>query len=229
MPIWISHGSGPSGKRSAKACGLFSTQLHNLEKYPNYIFGASQAQLYRWIEEGAPELYQRVKAAVQAGRWEVQGATWVEMDSNLISGESMLRQFYYGKQFFRREFGLDMKILWLPDSFGYSACLPQVMKLAGVPYFLTQKMSWNTVNKFPYHTFRWQSPDGSEVLAHMLPDETYNGPVTAERMKFGERNYQERKISNQAIMLFGIGDGGAGPGYEHIERMERFRNIEGGA
>lgn len=215
--------------RETKRKGLrtFSTQLHNLEKYPDYIFGASQAQLYRWIEEGAPELYQRVKAAVQAGRWEVQGATWVEMDSNLISGESMLRQFYYGKQFFRSEFGLDMKILWLPDSFGYSACLPQVMKLAGVPYFLTQKMSWNTVNKFPYHTFRWQSPDGSEVLAHMLPDETYNGPVTAERMKFGERNYQERKISNQAIMLFGIGDGGAGPGYEHIERMERFRNIEG--
>lgn len=215
--------------RETKRKGLrtFSTQLHNLEQYPNYIFGASQAQLYRWIEEGDPALYQRVKAAVQGGRWEVQGATWVEMDSNLISGESMLRQFYYGKQFFRSEFGLDMKILWLPDSFGYSACLPQVMKLAGVPYFLTQKLSWNTVNKFPYHTFRWQSPDGSEVLAHMLPDETYNGPVTAERMKFGERNYQERKISNQAIMLFGIGDGGAGPGYEHIERMERFRNIEG--
>lgn len=217
----------PIRETKRKGARTFATQLHNLEKYPTYIFGASQAQLYDWIREEQPALYERVRSAAAAGRWEVQGATWVEMDSNLVSGESLLRQFYYGKQFFRRAFEQDMKILWLPDSFGYSACLPQVMKLAGVPYFLTQKMSWNTVNQFPYHTFRWQSPDGSEVLAHMLPDETYNGPVTADRMKFGERNYRERKVSSQAIMLFGIGDGGAGPGYEHIERMERFRDLAG--
>lgn len=99
------------------------------------------------------------------------------------------------------------------------------MKLADVPYFLTQKMSWNTVNKFPYHTFKWQSPDGSEVFAHMLPDETYNSPVKGSRLKFGEKNYQERAISNHAIMLYGIGDGGAGPGYEHIERMHRLGNL----
>lgn len=215
----------PIRESKRKGARTFSTQLHNIEKYPDYIFGASQAQLYSWIKTDYPELYERVRAAAKTPNWDVQGATWVEMDSNLISGESMIRQFYYGKKFFREEFGQDMKILWLPDSFGYSACLPQVMKLAGVPYFLTQKMSWNTVNKFPFHTFKWQSPDGTEVFAHMLPDDTYNGPVKGTRLKFGEKNYQERAISDKAIMLYGIGDGGAGPGYEHIERMKRFKDL----
>lgn len=215
----------PLRESRRKGGRTFSTQLHNIEKYPDYIFGASQAHLYNWIKEDYPEIYKRVLEAAKTPNWEVQGATWVEMDSNLISGESMIRQFYYGKKFFREEFNQDMKILWLPDSFGYSACLPQVMKLADVPYFLTQKMSWNTVNKFPYHTFKWQSPDGSEVFAHMLPDETYNSPVKGSRLKFGEKNYQERAISNHAIMLYGIGDGGAGPGYEHIERMHRLGNL----
>ena len=215
----------PIRESKRKGARTFSSQLHNIEKYPDYIFGASQAQLYDWIKEDYPQLYERVIEAAKTPNWDVQGATWVEMDSNLISGESMIRQFYYGKKFFREEFDQDMKILWLPDSFGYSACLPQVMKLAGVPYFLTQKLSWNTVNKFPYHTFKWQSPDGSEVFAHMLPDDTYNGPVTGHRLKFGEKNYQERAISDHAIMLYGIGDGGAGPGYEHIERMRRFNDL----
>lgn len=215
----------PIRESKRKGARTFSTQLHNIEKYPDYIFGASQAQLYDWIKEDYPQIYERVLEAAKTPNWDVQGATWVEMDSNLISGESMIRQFYYGKKFFREEFGQDMKILWLPDSFGYSACLPQVMKLAGVPYFLTQKMSWNTVNKFPYHTFKWQSPDGSEVFAHMLPDDTYNGPVEGMRLKFGEQNYQERPISDKSMMLYGIGDGGAGPGYEHIERMHRFNDL----
>lgn len=215
----------PIRESKRKGARTFSTQLHNIELYPDYIFGASQAQLYSWIKTDYPELYERVRAAAKTPNWDVQGATWVEMDSNLISGESLIRQFYYGKKFFREEFGQDMKILWLPDSFGYSACIPQVMKLAGVPYFLTQKMSWNTVNKFPYHTFKWQSPDGSEVFAHMLPEDTYNGPVLGRRTKFGENNYQERAISDKSIMLFGIGDGGAGPGYEHIERLQRFKDL----
>lgn len=215
----------PIRESKRKGARTFTTQLHNIEKYPDYIFGASQAQLYEWVKEEYPQIYERVCDAAKTPNWDVQGATWVEMDSNLISGESMIRQFYYGKKFFREEFGQDMKILWLPDSFGYSACLPQVMKLAGVPYFLTQKMSWNTVNKFPYHTFKWQSPDGSEVFAHMLPEDTYNSPVYGARLKFGEENYQERAISDKSMMLYGIGDGGAGPGYEHIERMHRFNDL----
>lgn len=212
-----------SKRKTARTC---ATQLMNIERYPGYIFGASQAQLYTWVKEEMPRLWERIRVQYEKGNWDLQGATWVEMDSNLISGESMIRQFYYGKQFYLNEFGEEMKILWLPDSFGYSACLPQVMKLADVPYFLTQKMSWNTVNKFPYHSFYWQGLDGSQVLAHMLPDDTYNSPIRADFLKFGEQNYQERAISDKAMLLFGIGDGGAGPGFEHLERLRRFENLK---
>lgn len=208
-----------------KGLRTFSTQLMNLDRYPDYVFGASQAQLFEWIKERDLSLYNRMKEYVKQGRFEVQGATWVEMDSNLISLESMIRQFYYGKKHFMKEFGLDMKILWLPDSFGYSPCLPQVMKLSNVPYFLTQKMSWNTVTKFPYHTFNWVGLDGSKVFAHMLPDNTYNSPCRADKMMFGVNNYQEKDITDKAFMLFGIGDGGAGPGFEHIERATRLKDL----
>ena len=217
----------PIRESKRKGARTFVTQMLNINRYPDYIFGASQGQLYQWIKESYPEIYAKIKTLAKGTNWDVQGATWVEMDSNLISGESIIRQFFYGKQFFLREFAQEMKIFFVPDSFGYSACLPQVMKLADVDYFLTQKMSWNNVNKFPYHTFKWQGLDGSEVFSHMLPESTYNSPCRADYLRFGERNYQERKISSKAMMLFGIGDGGAGPGFEHIERMNRFRDLRG--
>ena len=216
----------PIRETKRKAARTFTNQFTNFERYDDYIFGASQAQMYQWVKDCYPDIYSKVLELAKTPRWEVQGATWVEMDSNLISGESMIRQFYYGKRFFRDEFDQDMKIFWVPDSFGYSACIPQVMKLADVPYFLTQKMSWNTVTKFPHHTFKWQGLDGSEVFAHMLPENTYNSPCRADKIIFGEKNFQERKISNRAMMLFGIGDGGGGPGYEHIERLNRYRDIK---
>ena len=211
-----------------KGARTFATQILNIKKYPGYIFGASQAQLYVWMKEMYPALYAKVKELVREGKsWELQGATWVEMDSNLISGESLVRQFFYGKQFYLEEFSQEMKILWVPDSFGYSACIPQVAKLANVPYFLTQKMSWNTVNKFPYHSFYWRGLDGSEILAHMLPEDTYNAPVKATHLSGGEDNYMERAISDKAMSLFGIGDGGAGPGFEHLERLSRYADLKG--
>ncbi len=203
----------------------FATQIKNTELYDGYIFGASQAQLYSWVKDKYPRLYNKVKQLAHDGKWDVQGATWVEPDSNLIGGESLVRQFFYGKKFYRDEFGMDMKVFWVPDSFGYSACIPQVMKLADVPYFLTQKMSWSIYNKFPYHSFKWKGLDGSEVLAHMLPEDTYNSPCRADLMKTGEKRYAERAISNKSMMLFGVGDGGAGPGYEHIERAKRYENL----
>lgn len=217
----------PIRESKRKGARTFSTQLKNIELYPDYIFGASQAQLYQWMKDGYPAIYNRIKDAAKTKNWDLQGATWVEMDSNLINGESLVRQFFYGKKFFRDEFGEDMKIFWVPDSFGYSACIPQVMKLADVPYFLTQKISWSIYNKFPYHSFYWQGLDGSKVLAHMLPEDTYNSPVRADLMVFGESNYREREISNNAMMLYGIGDGGAGPGYEHIERALRYKDLSG--
>ncbi len=217
----------PIRESKRKGARTFTTQFMNIARYPDYIFGASQAQLYQWVKECYPDVYKKVQELAKTKNWDVQGATWVEMDSNLIGGESMIRQFFYGKKFFLEEFGQEMKIFWVPDSFGYSACIPQVMKLADVPYFLTQKMSWNTVNKFPYHTFNWQGLDGTQVFAHMLPDNTYNGPVRADFLDAGEKNYQERAISDKAMMLFGIGDGGAGPGFEHIERMHRLADLKG--
>lgn len=203
----------------------FATQIMNTEMYPGYVFGASQAQLYSWVKDRYPKVYAKVKDLVAEGKWDVQGATWVEPDSNLIGPESLVRQFFYGKKFYRDEFGLDMKIFWVPDSFGYSACVPQVMKLADVPYFLTQKMSWSIYNDFPYHSFYWKGLDGSTILAHMLPENTYNSPCYAGHMTKGEKRYIERPISNKSMMLFGIGDGGAGPGFEHIERGRRFESL----
>ncbi|MDR0854961.1 MAG: alpha-mannosidase, partial [Christensenellaceae bacterium] len=217
----------PIRETKRKGARTFTNQLLNIERYPHYKFGASQAQLYKWMKDLYPDVYARVKEAHAAGKWEIQGAAWVEPDSNLIGGESIIRQLYYGKRFFQDEFGEEMKILWLPDSFGYSGCIPQIMKLADVPYFLTQKMSWNTVNQFPLHTFRWAGIDGSVVLAHMLPENTYNSPVFGGTLKFGEKNYKERKISDISMSLFGIGDGGGGPGFEHIERAERFKDLKG--
>ena len=208
-----------------KGARTFATQMRNMELYDDYIFGASQAQLYLWMKENYPQIYEKVKELAKTPKWDVQGATWVEPDSNLISGESMIRQFYYGKKFFKKEFNQDMEIFWVPDSFGYSGCLPQIMKLAGVKYFLTQKMSWSVYNKFPYHTFNWKGIDGTAVLAHMLPEDTYNSPMRGDLLIKGEKNYKERKISDISMCLFGIGDGGAGPGYEHIERAHRYKNL----
>jgi alpha-mannosidase len=210
-----------------KGARTFATQLRLIEQYDNYIFGASQGQLFLWLKEKYPELYQEVKERVKDGRIEVQGAMWVEADSNLSGGEALIRQMLYGKQFFMEEFGLDMKICWLPDSFGYSGALPQILKGAGVPFFMTQKMSWNTVNEFPHHTFKWKGIDGSEVLAHMLPENTYNAPMLPSRNIKAVRNNKQKAIHNEHLALFGIGDGGAGPGIEHLERMKRQENLAG--
>lgn len=210
-----------------KGARTFATVLKLMESYPDYIFGASQPQLYQWMKERYPALYTKIKERVQEGRWEVQGAMWVEADTNLVSGESLVRQILYGKRFFQQEFGVDVQTLWLPDAFGYSAALPQIMKKSGVRYFMTQKLSWNAHNKFPYHTFWWEGIDGSRVLTHMLPEETYNGPATPSSTKLAEENYTESGISANALMLFGIGDGGGGPGREHLERLKRMQNLAG--
>jgi alpha-mannosidase len=221
--VWL----WPERESKRKGARTFATALANMALYPDYIFGASQPQLFQWIKDQYPALYARVKQSAAEGRFEVQGAMWVEADSNLTSGESLVRQLLYGKRFFRQEFGVEMNYLWLPDAFGYSGALPQILKKSGVEYFMTQKISWNLINTFPHQSFRWQGIDGSSVLAHMLPEETYNSPALPRSLSRIDKNYRDAGVSDRALLLFGIGDGGGGPGEEHLERLERLRNLAG--
>lgn len=210
-----------------KCARTFSSQLHLIGQYPDYVFGASQAQHYQMVKDHYPQLYARIKEAVKNGSWELQGGMWVEADCNVPSGESLVRQVLHGKNFFMDEFNVDVKNLWLPDVFGYSANLPQILSKAGVDYFLTQKLSWSKYNKFPHKTFVWEGIDGSQVLAHFPPEDTYNSGVNPKELCKVEANNPERGIVNQGLSLFGVGNGGGGPKEEHVERAVRARDLNG--
>lgn len=215
--------------RETKRKGLrtFATVMRMMEQFKQYNFGASQPQLYQWVKEQDDHLYQQLVEKVKEGRWEVQGAMWVEADTNITGGESLIRQMLYGKKFFKEEFDINVDVMWLPDVFGYTSVLPQIMKKSDVHYFMTQKMSWNNYTKFPHHTFMWEGSDGTEILTHMVPEDTYNSPLTPQSVKFAETNYQEAGISKDCLLLYGIGDGGGGPGEEHLERAKRIGQCQG--
>lgn len=208
-----------------KGARTFSTVIDLMKKYPDYVYGSSQPQLFLWIKENYPELYSEIKKLVKQGRFELQGAMWVEADTNLSSGESLVRQLLHGKRFFKEEFGVEINNLWLPDVFGYSAAMPQILKKAGVKYFMTQKLSWNKINVFPHHSFKWQGLDGSQVLSHMLPENTYNSGATPHTLMKNASEYRNIDVSDKCLTLFGIGDGGGGPGLEHLERLDRAKNM----
>jgi len=213
----------------------FATVLKLMEEYPNYKFMSSQPQLYYFLKERYPELYNKVKARIKEGRWEPEGGMWVEADCNLTSGESLVRQFMHGKQFFKEEFGIDNKILWLPDVFGYSGALPQIMKKCGIDYFMTTKLAWNQFNKVPFDTFMWRGIDGTEVFTHLITTlgvgqsaanffTTYNGMLHPDAIMGGWERYQNKEINNDILISFGYGDGGGGPTREMLEtslRMEK--------
>ena len=213
----------------------FATVLKLMDEYPNYRFMSSQPQLYAFLRERYPELYARLKERVREGRWEPEGGMWVEADCNLTSGESLVRQFIHGKRFFREEFGVDNRILWLPDVFGYSGALPQIMKGCGIDYFMTTKLAWNQFNQFPNDTFLWRGIDGTEILTHLITtlgvgqDEknyftTYNGLLHPDALIGGWRRYQNKAINNDILISYGYGDGGGGPTREMLEnslRMEK--------
>ncbi|NOY09878.1 MAG: alpha-mannosidase [Spirochaetes bacterium] len=209
-----------------KGARSFATALYLLDHYPEYIYSASQPQLYQWIKENYPQLYLRITERVTEHRIEPLGAMWVEPDTNIPSGESLVRQIIHGKRFFKEEFSIDSDILWLPDSFGFSAALPQILLKSRIKYFATQKLSWNSVNRFPYHSFNWEGIDGSTVIAHMLPEETYNSPATVESVYTIQKNYTEKAVSHHCLMVYGIGDGGGGPGIEHLERLNRIKKLK---
>ncbi|MBI4977908.1 MAG: alpha-mannosidase [Spirochaetes bacterium] len=210
-----------------KTARTFASQIANIERYPGFVFGASQAQLYKFVKDHYPELHAKVKKAIRDGSWEVQGGMWVEADCNLISGESMVRQFVHGKNFFKDEYGVDVKNLWLPDVFGYSANLPQILKRSGIDFFLTQKISWSQFNVFRHNTFIWRGIDGSEVITHFPPEDNYNSPLTPGVFRRAERNFKEKAFLDEYMTLAGIGNGGGGPKEEHIESGLRLTDSEG--
>ncbi len=208
-----------------KGVRTLATALHLMETYPDYRLGVSQAQLLQWVEKASPHLFKRIQKAVADGRIDLQGAMWVEPDCNIPTGESLVRQILTGRRYFEEKFGYCPRHAWLPDVFGFNGQIPQILRKSGLDYFLTQKLSWNTVNRFPYHSFVWRGIDGSTVLAHMLPEDTYNGPGAPRSVAHIAKNYSERDVSRHALMCFGIGDGGGGPGEEHLERMDRIRHL----
>lgn len=217
-----------------KAQRSFSNMLSLMERYPEFIFMSSQPQLYEYFKEEQPELYEKIKEYVKAGRWEVEGAMWLEADCNLSSGESLIRQILHGKRFMKDEFGVESKILWLPDVFGYSAALPQILKKTGVEKFVTSKISWNETNKMPYDSFMWQGIDGSEIFTYFLtaqPHEdykkgviytTYNGTCDPTMTLGTWERYQQKNYSSEVIVTLGFGDGGGGTTEEMLEQEKRL-------
>ncbi|KAI9866465.1 MAG: Glycoside hydrolase, 38 vacuolar alpha mannosidase [Trichoglossum hirsutum] len=215
----------PWAETKRKVARSWANQCDLLDRYPEHRFVASQAQQYKWLEQDYPSLFDRVKAKVKKGTFHPIGGSWVEHDTNMPSGESLVRQFIHGQRFFESHFGERCTTFWLPDTFGYSSQLPQICRLAGMSRFLTQKLSWNNINKFPHTTFNWVALDGSQVLCHMPPSETY----TAEA-HFGDvkRSVEQHKSMDQdatSLLVFGKGDGGGGPLFQHIEKLRRCRGL----
>jgi alpha-mannosidase len=210
-----------------KCARTFSTAVDYMERYPEYIFSHSQPQQFVWIKVFYPELYEKVREYVRKGQFEVVGSFWIEMDCNLAGGESLIRQILYGKQFFQQEFGVDTRDAWLPDVFGYSAALPQIFRGCGIDYFLTQKICWNQLNKFPHHTFLWEGIDGSRIFTHFPPADTYIGAVVPKELAYGTQNFKEHGRATESLYLYGHGDGGGGPDIPMLERLRRLRDFEG--
>lgn len=203
-----------------KAQRSFSTVIQLMEQYPEYIFMSSQPQLYAYVKENDPELYEKIKQRIKEGRWEPEGAMWLEADTNITGGESLVRQIMYGKQFMREEFGVDNKILWLPDVFGYSAALPQILKKCGVESFFTSKINWNETDKFPHDTFIWRGLDGSEIFSVFAKN--YVNMVTAKDIKGLMGYHIDKKFTPTVLAPVGFGDGGGGVTFEMLENIRRF-------
>jgi alpha-mannosidase len=218
----------PLAETERKCARTFASQLALMEEYPEYRFLQSQPHLYGMVRQRYPSLYARVKEAAAGGQWMAEGGMWVEADTNVTGGESLIRQFIHGKRFYKEELGVDSELMWLPDVFGYSGALPQIMKGCGISYFSTQKIFWtyNGGDPFPYNLFWWEGIDGTAVLSYLHND--YNSLTTpaAVAQRWNER-VQKDSTHTGRLMPFGHGDGGGGPTREHLEFLRRQRNLEG--
>ena len=222
-----------------KAGRSFASVVKLMEEYPDFKFMSSQAQLYDFVKQDYPELFEKIRQKVKDGQWEPEGSMWVESDTNVVSGESLVRQFLVGKRFFQKEFGVDNRIMWLPDVFGYSASLPQIMKLADIDYFMTTKISWSEFDRLPYDTFMWKGIDGTEILSHFIPSvegewvkktfqTTYNAQLNPDYIVNGWRRYANKDLNQSTLCSYGFGDGGGGPTRAMLENGKRMHaGIEG--
>ena len=209
-----------------KCVRSFATQLRLMERYPDYRFACSQAQQYAWIRDREPRLWDRIRERIAAGQWLPVGGTWVEPDCNLPAGESLVRQFLLGQRFFAAELGRRATVFWNPDVFGYNGQLPQIMRGAGMTGFLTQKLSWNRYTKPEHHTFRWVGIDGSAVLAHFPPADTYNAEATVPELRRCARDFKDHVRSARSLLVFGWGDGGGGPTAGMLETIARTGDLQ---
>lgn len=219
-----------------KAVRSFSTVLSLMKEYHDYKFMASQPVLYKFVKEEAPEVYEEIKERIKEGRWEAEGAMYLEADCNLTSGESLVRQLLHGKKFFKDEFGVESKVLWLPDVFGYSAALPQILNGFGIDYFVTSKISWNDYNRLPYDTFMWEGIDGTEILAYFITANDYekviNGShrtiyeaqINPSQIKGAYERYKPKQMNDEVIICYGYGDGGGGPTKDMLENYKRLNS-----
>jgi alpha-mannosidase len=221
--IWL----WPQEETRRKCVRTFSSALAYMRRYPEYRFACSQAQQYAWMRDGHPGLYEEIRERARAGQWVPVGGTWVEPDCNLPGGESLVRQFLVGQRFFERELGRRCREFWNPDVFGYCSQLPQIMRGAGIGRFLTQKLSWNRFNRPRHHTFTWRGLDGSEVLAHFPPADTYNAVADVAEVRRSARDYHDHDRSHESILVYGHGDGGGGPTPTMLETLRRVGDLQG--
>jgi alpha-mannosidase len=217
----------PTRETVRKVARTFANVLDLIDRDPEFVFAASSAQQYAWLKQSQPELFERVRGAVAAGRIHPVGGMWVESDTNMPGGEALARQFVLGKRFFLEEFGIESDEVWLPDSFGYSAAMPQIARAAGARYFVTQKPSWNETNRMPFSSFQWEGIDGSQIFTHFPPADTYNSDLGAPDLARTERTFREKGAAREVLALFGWGDGGGGPTREMLAQAERKRDLDG--
>ncbi|EPE36062.1 Galactose mutarotase-like protein [Glarea lozoyensis ATCC 20868] len=215
----------PWAETKRKVARSWSNQCDLMDRYPEHRFTCSQAQQYKWLKQYYPYVFDRVKEKVKKGTFQPVGGSWVEHDTNMPSGESLVRQFVYGQRLFESNFGERCRTFWLPDTFGYSSQLPQLCRLAGMTRFFTQKLSWNNINKFPHTTFNWVSLDGSQVICHMAPSETYTAEANFGDVRRSVTQHKSMDQDNTSLLVFGKGDGGGGPTWEHLEKLRRCRGM----
>ncbi|KAL4810228.1 glycosyl hydrolases family 38 N-terminal domain-containing protein [Aspergillus unguis] len=215
----------PWAETKRKVARSWSNQCDLMDRYPEHRFTCSQAQQFKWLKQYYPSVFDRVKGWVKKGHFQPIGGSWVEHDTNMPSGESLVRQFIYGQRFFESNFGERCTTFWLPDTFGYSTQIPQICRLAGMSRFFTQKLSWNNINNFPHTTFKWVALDGSQVLCHMAPSETYTASAHFGDVKRSVTQHKSLDSDNASLLVFGKGDGGGGPTFEHLEKLRRCRGL----